>query len=294
MRSPSTRHAVLVGLGALALATLSGGRAAAGTISIASPSDDTFINAGNPGNNNGGSASIFTGTDGHDNVMRGLIRFGLPTSFQGRAIVTEVQLRLTLRALGDGTAGAPALLSLQAITQPWTQGNGVGDVPSAFTVGEPCGGTVTGATWLQTNCALGVAWTTPGGSVATVVSGTSNTAGLSVGAPVVWDSASNAGMNADVQSWLDAPAGNAGWRITSDTEGSNAQAQRFFSSEAGTSVPTLTVTYACKAGFQDTGTSCVAEPPAVPAAAPPARAMIGVALGALGLLAHRRRRTITA
>jgi hypothetical protein len=273
------------GVGLLLVACLFARGASAGTIAIAHTSDDTFINSINPNNNNGGSASIFTGTDGLGGTMRGLVRFDLPASLQGRAAVTSVQLRLTIQALGNGTAGTSAVLSLQAVSEPWIQGNGVGSSPGAFTVGQACGGSVTGATWAQANCTTATSWTTPGATVSATVSGSASNDGVGVGSPITW---STGGMNADVQSWLDAPAGNHGWRITSSTEGAPGSAQRFFSSETGASGPSLSFSYSCKTGFQDTGTTCETVAPVVPAATPRAKAALALALGALGLLAIGR------
>jgi hypothetical protein len=255
---------------------------------VVSPSDDTFINSINPDNNNGGSASFFTGLDGHLGVMRGLVRFDMPAGLQGRVTVTNVQLQLTLQALGDGTAGTAAVESLQAVTQAWVQGNGVGSVTTTFTVGQACGGSITGATWDQANCTTSTNWTTTGGSVTSTVSGQASTSGVPVGGQVTWDSATNAGMNGDVQSWIDSPAGNHGWRITSSTEGGQqGQAQRFFSTEAGTSVPTLRITYSCKPGFQASGNACVAIA-SVPAVGPLATGLLGLLLCAFPLLSQRR------
>jgi hypothetical protein len=252
------------------------------------PSDDTFINSGNPSNNNGGSQTLFTGTDGHGGLMRGLVRFGMPSGLVGHATVASAQLRLTLSALGDGTAGTPATELLQAVLQPWVQGNGVGNVPSAFTVGQVCGGTIVGATWTQTNCSAGTNWTTAGATVSATVSGTAGTTGVPVGGLVTWDLASNPIMTADVQGWLDAPTSNNGWRLTSNTEGTAAAAQRFFSAESGT-VPSLTITFTCRAGFTDNGTTCVAAAP-VPATRSPALLLLALLL-VLAAYAEVRRRS---
>jgi len=47
-----------------------------------------------------------------------------------------------------------------------------------------------------------------------------------------------------VQSWIDSPGGNHGWRLTSSDEIAMAAAKRFYSSEAGgMTVPTLTIAY---------------------------------------------------
>jgi hypothetical protein len=240
---------------------------------VLAPSDDTFINSGNPGNNNGASLSIFTGTDGHGGIMRGLIRFAMPASLRGRVTVTSVQLVMTVEALGNGGAGTAATESLQAVIQSWIQGNGIGNTTMLFTVGQACGGSVVGATWNQTNCANATNWTTAGGSVVSAVSGQSSTAGIAIGSPVTW---SSAGMIADVQAWIDTPPNNNGWRIASSTEGVVGEAQRFFSSESGSTPPALTITYSCKPGFVPSGNDCVA--PATPALSASASGLLAILL----------------
>jgi hypothetical protein len=267
---------------------LAGGRALAAT-QVLAPSDDTFINQLNPANNNGASLTFFTGRDGHGGVMRGLIRFVPPASLQGRVTVTGAQLILTVAALGDGSAGTAATETLQAVTQAWAQGNGIGDAPSSFTVGQMCGGPISGATWNQPDCSLAGNWTTPGGTVAAAVSGQASTSGVPVGGQVVWSSSANPGMTQDVQGWIDDPSSNHGWRIASSTDGLNAQVQRFVSAEAGVaaSAPSLSVTYACKPGFVPSGTDCVAT--SVPAAGPFAIAALALLLGGAGAAAASRR-----
>jgi hypothetical protein len=241
-------------LGAMAILAVNGValEARAGT-AVLTPVEDTFINSVNPNNNNGGSSSVFTGTDGQGGLMRGLLRFDMPASWQGRAVVSAAQLKLTLRALPNGTAGTPAIETLQALSQPWTEGNGSSESPGGYTVGLTCDGTIFGATWTQTNCATSTSWTTPGGSVAAAVSATADTTGVPVGGQVTWSSGA---MNADVQGWIDAPSSNDGWRIMSSTEGMSGKIARFYSKEAGASAPSLTVSYTCPSGFADTGTSC--------------------------------------
>jgi hypothetical protein len=273
-----------------ACCVLAGGRALAATQVLAT-SDDTFVNQLNPANNNGATLTFFTGTDGHGGVMRGLVRFAMPASLQGRVTVTGAQLTLTVAALGDGSAGAAATETLQALTQAWAQGNGLGDVPSTFTVGQLCGGTITGATWNQPNCSLAGNWTTPGGTVVAAVSGQASNAGVPIGGQVVWSSAANAQLMLDVQGWIDDPSTNHGWRITSSTEGMTAQAQRFLSAEAGAAgAPSLSVTYACKPGFVPSGTDCVAAPPpSAPAAGPFAVAALALLLGVAGAAVASRR-----
>ena len=218
---------------------------------------DTFINSAYPDNNNGGSDSIYTGRNGMGGFMRGLVQFTLPAALQGRVTVTGVRLAMTTRGLSAMGPYRPAAAtaSLQALDVPWTQGTGVGNAMMMNTVGDPCG--TTGATWNQPSCAGGAAWS--GRSVASPVSGQASVP-AAIDALVTWDSttAGNAGMIADVQSWIDRPANNHGWRIASSTEPTMGEAQRFYSSEAGAGVlPALTVTYECKAGLSQAGTDCI-------------------------------------
>jgi hypothetical protein len=254
------------------------------------PSDDTFINAGNPTNNNGASASVFTGTDGHGGIMRGLVQFVMPPGLQGRVVVTGAELTMTVQALGDGSAGTAAIESLRALTEPWVQGNGLGDAPSSFTVGQPCGGSIAGATWTEPNCPTSAPWTTAGGTVASAVSGQADTTGLSIGTRVSWASSSNPAMTADVQGWIDNPGSNHGWRISSSTEGATAQAQRFFSNEAGTTGPRLQISYSCKAGFVASGNDCIASAPAsVPGLGPRGVASLALLLFGVAIARQKQR-----
>jgi hypothetical protein len=228
-------------------ATAGGGGSSGPPSQSLTPAADTFINNRHPDNNNGASESIFTGVDGVGGVMRGLLQFTMPTTLQGTT-VTGVRLTMIVRGLGNGTAGPGGSLGLRAVGESWVQGNGVGNAMATYTVGQPCSDTVTGVTWNQPACAAGTTatWSTPGGTVAATVSGQVNSAGVALEAPVVWDSAAvgNSGMITDVQSWIDTPSGNHGWRIASGDETTLAAAQRFYATEAGgTTVPTLTIAY---------------------------------------------------
>jgi len=209
------------------------------------PAADTFINSFAPDNNNGTSPSIFTGMNGQGGMMRGLVRFAIPTALQGHITVGRVSLTMVTRALGmTNSPPTAATESLQPLAVDWTEGAGFGDSAQQNTVGEACG--TTGATWNQPNCAGGTDWA--GGAVAGAVSATASVP-AALETTVSWDSmdAGNAALVADVQSWSDTPAGNHGWRITSSTETSTG-AQRFYSREVTGKGPSLAITYACKAG----------------------------------------------
>ncbi len=218
---------------------------------------DTFINAAFPDNNNGSSPSLYTGQNGMGGAMRALVRFEPPAGWQGRVTVSRVVLTMVTRGTGSGETTPPtaATASLQALTAAWQEGTGVGDGSGQNTVGQACG--TAGATWNQPACAGGTAWS--GGAVATAVSATASVP-ASLEAAVTWDSdaAGNAGMVADVQSWIDAPSANQGWRIASSTEGTNGLAQRFYAREAAAKGPALAVTATCNPDFAEADGGCAA------------------------------------
>jgi spore coat protein A len=273
-----------LGAGLLALAATTPSRAAT---QVLAPVDDTFINSASPGNNNGGSSSLFTGTDGRGGLMRALVRFAMPVELQGRVTVTEAQLRLTVRTLPNGNVGPGTIETLARVTQPWTQGNGVGETSGTFTVGQTCGGAVTGATWIDASCATTSAWTTPGATVAAAASAQADTTGVGAGAGVLWDSATNPAMKSDVQAWIDSPSSNDGWRVASNSEGAAGVAQRFYSAESGATGPSLTVTFSCNTGFVDNGTSCVAA--VVPATRSWSIVLLAASLAAMSFARMRPR-----
>jgi hypothetical protein len=240
----------LVGCGAAEVGGDVTARRSALTMAL-SPSADTFINSANPDNNNGTSPSIYTGENGQNGLMRGLLKFALPAGLQGQA-VTRVTLTLVTRGTGLTETAPPtaATASLRAITVPWVEGAGFGDGTMTNTVGQACG--TTGATWNQPNCTGGDASAWSGGAVIAAVSATAMVP-ATLGASVTWDSsvAGNAAMLADVQSWIDAPDTNQGWEISSSTEGNSGQAQRFYSREATGQGASLTLTLGADGGASD-------------------------------------------
>ena len=229
-------------------------RAVAGTINLELAAD-TFINSASPSNNNGHSYSIFTGTNGMGGLMRGLVQFTMPAQLQGRVTVSSVQFGLTTQLFPGGNTGTAAIAQLRAISEGWIEGNGFGNTQGTYVVGEACGGGIFGATWDRPNCIGGTFWAAAGATVSASLSG-SVSVPASGGTPVVWPS--QPGMIGDVQNWIDTPSSNHGWRISTSTEGISGQAQRFVSKEGEAGAPSLVFTYACKPGFQDTGTSCTA------------------------------------
>ena len=247
MSSMSSQHPVrgLVALMATAAVAASFGQSAGAATQTIPASADTFINSLSPDNNNGATLSLFTGREGRGGMMRGLIRFDLPAALAGRVAVTNSLMSLTTQADNRNQPPAAATLAVHPLSVGWSEGNGAGNSVGTFVVGQTCTGT--GATWNRPQCTTGT-WPAPATPSA------SATVPAITGAVVTWSSAA---MNADVQQWIDTPSSYNGWLITSSTEaGSNAQIQRFASSEAATGFPSLAITYSCKAGFGASGNAC--------------------------------------
>ena len=203
----------------------------------------TFINSARPDYNNGGATSLYLGEDFYGGFMRCLIRFDLPPSFTERTSISGATLSLTTGALTGGNPAA-ATVYVQRLTESWGQGNGAGPDPITgdYTYGQLC--SVGGATWNQPFCS-GVTWSTIGGSADATLSGSASSPATPASV-VQWNSA---GMASDVQSWVDTPSSNHGWRLRSSSEGTLGAVQRFFN-------PQLSISYGCKNGFEEIAGSC--------------------------------------
>jgi hypothetical protein len=200
-----------------------------------------------PTNNNGHSSSLFTGVSRTPGALRTVLRFDLP-ALQGRATVTHVVLALTARDLPRTFLDTPATLFAEPIAEAWREGIGQQEALS-LTVGSPCA--ANDVTWTTSNCID--AWTA-GVPVTSAPAVSAVTTGVE-GNVAQWDATSGTLVDT-VQGWLDAPASNFGWRITSSTEvGPAPQIQRFYARE-GAFPPTLAVDFACKPGFAELGTTC--------------------------------------
>ena len=229
------------------------------------PTDDTFINSGEPNNNNGAGTAIFTGEtigladeQGIIGLMRGLIRFPMPTGLQGRVSVSDVKVTLTVHVTEDGSVGPNVTESLYRVLQPWAQGNGVDDMTTfgLATVGQTCPPAAPGATWTDALCSPYLTqWTNGGGLPVLSRSAAADTTGVAADAPLIWE---GVGLNDDVQSWIDSGTGNYGWLIVNGDllEEVTTSQRAFYATESGSHTPTLSITYACKAGFSASGNGC--------------------------------------
>lgn len=209
---PASRPAWRVAaLGLLALAT-----AARGDVVSLSPSKDNTLYQSAAGDlSNGAGSYFFAGTTAQESIRRGLIAFDVAAAVPAGSTILSAALRLHM----SRTAAAAEPVSVHRVLRDWGEG-------ASIAFGEEGGGgpaTPGDATWLHTFYADAF-WTQTGGDFAESASATLLVVGPDF---YTW---SSPGMNADVQAWLDNPAGNAGWLLRS-TEDVFPTSKRFATRE---------------------------------------------------------------
>lgn len=192
------------------------------------PAADTFINSGLPDNNAGAHPWFDAGTDGVGGTRRGLLRFSVGTIPAGSTITSAVvRLKITRVPI---TAPLDSTFDLYRLNAAWGEGDKVGNNGLAATAGE--------ANW--NDRLLGTAaWTAPGAASDAAASASGSAAGSSVANTII--SFTGGGLVSDVQTWLDTPAQNFGWLLTSQGEGSSRTARGFGSREGGADAGVLEV-----------------------------------------------------
>jgi len=236
-------------------------------------SKDASIFQNNPDYSNGGGPGIFSGTSGTGSPRRALIAFDM-TSIPAGAIITSVQLTLTLGQIANG-GPASATIGLFALTQNWGQGTTGGTATGIGGTGQGYPANPGDATWNSASYSptTPTQWTTPGGGHASTTSATLFLNNNTVGNSFTWLSTPQ--LVANAQGWLNDPATNFGLELINADEVSPSTLFAFYSSEwdnahfggSASQVPQLQVIYT------------VPEP---------CTAALAFA-GALGCLARRRR-----
>jgi hypothetical protein len=128
------------------------------------------------------------------------------------------------------TPAGARTVELHQLLADW--GEGTSHAPMGEGDGAPA--TPNDATWRH-RFFDSVFWTTQGGDFLATISASQSVGGIG---QYTWNSAQ---MVADVQSWLDNPAGNFGWLVLGDETGI-ATAKRFDTRESA-SPPVLTIQY---------------------------------------------------
>jgi hypothetical protein len=202
---------------------------------------DNTIYQNTPSNSDGQGPDMYVGDLGSrsgspGSPRRGLIQFDLSAIPPG-SIVTSVTLTLKLTLSAGGSSGTTPV-TLHEMLASW--GEGASSAPVAGGLGVaalPGDATWTNRFW------NGATWTTPGGDFDAVVSSTANVGQVASGSSLTvnW---LGAGIQGDVQEWVDHPNANFGWILIGDETGVN-NARRFATAENVTVSlrPVLTVNF---------------------------------------------------
>ncbi len=200
------------------------------------PSKDNTLYDGNGGTrSNGAGQHVFSGNNNNPALLprRAVFFFDVAGNVPSGATINSVVLELNVTRAGSGT---PAM-SLHRLNTDWGEST---SLPSGGAGGGGGGGpAATGdTTWLHTffNSSF---WASPGGDFSGVVSGSASVGGVG---SYTWGS--TAQMVADVQDWVDNPAGEFGW-ILIGNEAVTQSARRFASRQNSNSSlrPLLTIDY---------------------------------------------------
>ena len=196
--------------------------------------DNTLFESSTGSLSSGVGQNLFVGRT----IRRALLAFNVAAIPAG-ATIESVTLRLNMSqtSTGDQT------VALHRVTADWGEGTSNSNVRGG---GGGAPATTGDATWLHRffNTDL---WTTPGGDFSATVSAEATVGGIG---SYTWGPTDQ--MTADVQDWLDNPAGNFGW-ILIGNEGSNLTAKRFDSRENSieANIPVLAVTFSLPTATED-------------------------------------------
>jgi hypothetical protein len=215
----------------IASAALAGPAARADQVSMIPAKDNTLIEDPNGALSNGAGPGIFAGRTSQStgSVRRAVIAFDIAAHVPGGSTITAVTLALGMTDTNAGTVP----VSLHRVVADW--GEGASSTPG----GKGAPSTSGDATWIHRFYDTDL-WASPGGDFVAFAS-----AAVDVDQIGIYTWGSTPEMVADVQSWLDAPAGNFGWILIGD-ESTGTTVKRFDSREADpnlSDLPVLIVEY---------------------------------------------------
>ncbi len=217
-------------LGILCIALLSWAQSGLGGTVTLTVVEDTFINSGSPGNNAGATGWFDAGRDGVGGVRRGLLRFDASSIPAGSTVTSATLQLMAVKIPANGPVNST--FDLFRLLAAWKEGTKGGSNGAPASAGE--------TTWNAR--LLGTAnWTAPGAkSNAAATASASTAVGSADNAKYSW---TGPGLVADVQLWVDDPAQNFGWLLTSRAEGSSRSVRGFVSRQGGAGAGVLTVVY---------------------------------------------------
>jgi hypothetical protein len=209
----------------LALLVTPGARA--DSIEIPPIKDNTLYEDSAGALSNGLGSRIFTGYTLQPAFRRALVAFDVAGSLPAGSTIDGVTLTLEMVMSITGAQE----VTLHRVEQDWGEGASV--APGAQGAGGPAA--PGDATWIHTFFDTSF-WNVPGGDFVSSPSASASVAGMG---SYSWSSEL---MAADVQGWLDDPAGNFGWIIVGN-EALPGSAKAFSSREAPVGGPVLSIEF---------------------------------------------------
>src|SRR4249919_418315 len=220
----------LVALGvAAALASLEANLVSAGIVNI-NPSKDNTLYEYDPLDGDKSNAlgfHFFAGETGMKELRRGVLAFDIAGNVPPGSTITAVSLSVNMSRTPTNSA---YVMELHRLLADWGEGTSI--APGEEGDGAPA--TPNDATWRHRFFDT-IFWSAEGGDFSATVSASQL---VSTVGQYTWSSAQ---MVADVQAWLDNPAGNFGWVMLGD-ETTIATAKRFDTRESA-SPPMLTIQF---------------------------------------------------
>lgn len=185
---------------------------AAGVVEVGPAKDNTLYESDSGANSNGAGQHFFAGVTAFNEKRRGVLAFDIAAAVPAGATINSVSLTLHM----SKTIAGETPVSLYKLVSDW--GESTSDAGGEEGIGDPAA--AGDATWIHT-FSPGSNWTNVGGDFVRTDSATESVG--PEGFSYTW---STPAMAADVQGWLDNPAGNFGWIVIGD-ESESVTAKRF-------------------------------------------------------------------
>lgn len=184
--------------------------------------------------NSNALGSLFAGRNSQalPGIRRALLQFDIAGSIPAGATINSVSLGLF--QLGRGAGATLETFQLHPLLSSWGEGT------STASGGSGAVATTGDATWNHRFFSTDL-WVTPGGDWGSI----SGTAMIGTTNNTLYTFASQPGLVADVQSWLDSPTSNFGWILRAANESILSNSREFASSENATfsQRPTLVIDF---------------------------------------------------
>ena len=226
------------------LAAFAASLAAQTTVVVPCDRDNTLYESATGSLSNGRGQGLFVGYTGQPARRRALLHFDVAAFVPAGARIVSAVLRVNV---SRSAVGSNFDATAHRVLRNW----GEGTSNASGQEGSGAAATTNDATWLHTFFPS-TFWSSPGGDFAAAASCT-------ISLPPLGPTASpaTAGMNADVQDWLDDPTHNFGWLLKRDELVSNI-AFRLDSRDApaGSIKPSLTVSYLLPGQVASWGQGC--------------------------------------